>query len=140
MYFLKKIAKFQQLFSTFDLKIDCFGKAPWSPIILRSFTKYVIYEHSRTWSPKSMKNDLRSLMIVIWSEMIGDHDQITLTLVCTLLCGGFKVWFWWMNLGWICSKFDLSSSKQFKAHYIWVGYKFTTLVSCHFKNKKTTQN
>ena len=29
----------------------------------------------RSWSQKSGKNELRSLMIVIWSEMIGDHDH-----------------------------------------------------------------
>ena len=52
----------------------------WSAIILRSLTKNMSYDHSWSWSPKSGKNDLQSLMIVIWLEMIGDHDQITLTL------------------------------------------------------------
>ena len=68
-----------------------FSKDLWSPIILRSLTKYMIYDHSRSWSAKLEKYDLRSLMIVIWSEMIGDHDPICLTLqlhttqVCTFL-------------------------------------------------------
>ena len=51
------------------------------------------YDHSQNiWSmithdhdrQKLEKYDLRSLMIVIWSEMIGDHDPIRLTLGRTL--------------------------------------------------------
>ena len=35
--------------------------------------------HNHDWQ-KLEKYDLQSLMIVIWSEMIGDHDPIRLTL------------------------------------------------------------
>ena len=57
-----------------------FGKAMWSAIISRSLTKNMIYDHSRSWSPKSQKYDLKSIMIVIWSEMIGDHEDLDLAL------------------------------------------------------------
>ena len=38
----------------------------------------ITHDHDRQ---KLEKYDLRSLMIVIWLEMIGDHDPIRLTLV-----------------------------------------------------------
>ena len=63
------------------MKSSGFGKAMWSAIISRSLTKNMIYDHSRSWSPKSQKYDLKSIMIVIWSEMIGDHDDLDLALV-----------------------------------------------------------
>ena len=62
------------------MKSSGFGKAMWSAIISRSLTKNMIYDHSRSWSPKSQKYDLKSIMIVIWSEMIGDHDDLDLAL------------------------------------------------------------
>ena len=62
------------------MKSSGFGKAMWLAIISRSLTKNMIYDHSRSWSPKSQKYDLKSIMIVIWSEMIGDHDDLDLAL------------------------------------------------------------
>ena len=44
-----------------------FSKDLWSPIILRSLTKYMIYNHSRSWSAKTGK---------IWSTITHDHDRI----------------------------------------------------------------
>ena len=62
------------------MKSSGFGKAMWSAIISRSLTKNMIYDHSRSWSPKSQKYDLKSIMIMIWSEMIGDHEDLDLAL------------------------------------------------------------
>ena len=63
---------------------------------LSLLTKYMFYDHSQSWSAKAgkiwstithnhdrwnwVKKYLRSLMIVIWSEMISDHDPISPTL------------------------------------------------------------
>ena len=43
------------------------SKDLWSPIILRSLTKYMIYNHSRSWSAKTGK---------IWSTITHDRDLI----------------------------------------------------------------
>ena len=65
------------------MKSSGFGKAMWLAIISRSLTKNMIYDHSRSWSPKSQKYDLKSIMVVIWLEMIGDHDDLDLALQIT---------------------------------------------------------
>ena len=69
-YFSKKSKKlwdYLKSFYNFYLKICGFGKVLWSPIISRSLTIYMIYDHSRSWSAKAGK---------IWSTITHDRDLI----------------------------------------------------------------
>ena len=61
-----------------NMKSSGLGKAVWSAIISRSLIKNVIYNHSQSWSPQLGKCDVKLIMMVIWLEMIGDHDPLDL--------------------------------------------------------------
>ena len=59
--------KTANIFSWNQKFVELFLKILWLPIILQSLTKYMIYDHSRSWLAKTGK---------IWSTITHDRDLI----------------------------------------------------------------
>ena len=77
-YFFLEWKKGIEILCNLKMKSSGLGKAVWSAIISRSLIKNVIYNHSQSWSPQLGKCDVKLIMMVIWLEMIGDHDPLDL--------------------------------------------------------------
>ena len=74
-----------RILSNFDYQvlneyIEKQGKE-WNLVVLAKLCdQRSFHNHSQSWSPKSQKYDLKLIMIVIWSEIIGNHDDFDLAL------------------------------------------------------------